>query len=177
MTEEIKSPNKNPENPNNQWGEEYQKSVLPFNPEQQSDAIDDSEVVQKFIENDNDRQEQLIDWLKRQKNGDGLNEDAVAESEKYGSEEEWAKAMEQELETREQQQRILIDAHQEQIDNPKFKGKKLEEILKTKSDELSDYIGKVVETIPEEKRQELVTRRNNMDIVAGRVKATRKHSE
>ena len=66
MTEEIKSPNKNPENPNNQWGEEYQKSVLPFNPEQQSDAIDDSEVVQKFIENDNNRQEQLIDWLKRQ---------------------------------------------------------------------------------------------------------------
>ena len=85
--------------------------------------------------------------------------------------------MEQELETREQQQRILIDAHQEQIDNPKFKGKKLEEILKTKSDELSDYIGKVVETIPEEKRQELVTRRNNMDIVAGRVEATRKYSE
>ena len=176
MTEEIKSPNKNPENPNNQWGEEYQKSVLPFNPEKQSNAIDDSEVVQKFIENDNNRQEQLIDWLKRQKNGDGLNEDAVTESEKYGSEEEWVTAMNTELDDRERQQKVLIEAYQAQGQDPKFKGKTLEEILKVQSDSLSEYIGQVSETVSEEKLQELITRRNDMDSVAQRVTATRKYS-
>ena len=175
--ETVKNHNTEPtENSNNPWGKEYQESVSPFNPEGQPQT-DDKTIVQRILEDDDDRQDNLATWLKGLKNGSGLTYEAWAEQAKYNSEEEWAKAMEQELETREQQQRILIDAHQEQIDNPKFKGKKLEEILKTKSDELSDYIGKVVETISEEKRQELVTRRNNMDIVAGRVEATRKYSE
>ncbi len=176
MTEEIKSPNKNPENPNNQWGEEYQKSVPPFNPEKQSDTIDDSEVVQKFIKDDNDRQEQLIAWLRRQKNDDGLDGDAVAESEKYGSEEEWVTAMNEELDDIERQQKVLIEAYQAQGQDPKFKGKTLEEILKIQSDSLSKYIGQVSETVPEEKLQELTARRNDMDSVAQRVAAKREYS-
>jgi hypothetical protein len=176
MTEEIKSPNKNPENPNNQWGEEYQKSVPPFNPEKQSDTINDSEVVQKFIKDDNDRQEQLIAWLRRQKNDDGLDGDAVAESEKYGSEEEWVTAMNEELDDIERQQKVLIEAYQAQGQDPKFKGKTLEEILKIQSDSLSKYIGQVSETVPEEKLQELTARRNDMDSVAQRVAAKREYS-
>ena len=174
--EEIKSPNKNQENPNNQWGEEYLKSVPPFNPERQSDTIDDSEVVQKFIEDDNDRQEQLIAWLRRQKNDDGLDGDAVAESEKFGSEEEWVTAMNEELDDIERQQKVLIEAYQAQGQDPKFKDKTLEEILKIQSDSLSKYIGQVSETVPEEKLQELTARRNDMDSVAQRVAAKREYS-
>jgi hypothetical protein len=176
MTEKIESPNKNPGGSSDQWGEEYQKSVPPFNPEKQSDAIDDSEVVQKFIENDNDRQEQLIDWLKRQKNDDGLSGDAVIESERYGSEGEWVAAMNTELDDIERQQKVLIGAYQAQRQDPKFKGKTLEEILKDQSDSLSKYIGQVSETVSEEKRQELITRRNDMDSVSQRVTATRNYS-
>ena len=160
------------ENSNNPWGKEYQESVPPFNPEGQH-QIDDETIVQRILEGDEDRQDDLISWLKGLKNGSGLNKAAWAEQAEYGSEEEWAEAMEQELERIEQQQRILVDARQAQINNPKYKGKTLEEVLKIESDELSGYI----ETIPEEKRQELVTRRNNMNIVAGRVEATRKYSE
>lgn len=175
--ETVKNHNAEPtENSNNPWGEEYQKSVPPFNPEGQP-QINDETIVQRILEDDENRQYDLETWLKGLKNGSGLTSEAWAEQAKYDSEEEWAEAMDQELERIEQQQRILIDAHQAQINNPKFKGKTLEEVLKIQSGELSDYINKVAETISEEKFQELNTRRINMDTVAGRIETKRKYPE
>jgi len=95
--ETVKNHNAEPtENSNNPWGKEYQESVPPFNPEGQP-QIDDETIVQRILENDDDRQDNLVTWLKGLKNGSGLTDEAWAEQAKYNSEEEWAKAMEQEL--------------------------------------------------------------------------------
>ena len=55
--ETVKNHNTEPtENSNNPWGKEYQENVPPFNPEGQP-QIDDETIVQRILEDDDDRQD------------------------------------------------------------------------------------------------------------------------
>ena len=200
LSDSERNPNAGDDGP---WGKEYQESVPPFNPEQKQEieAVDDSDLVQKMIDRRDDEREIFGFYIERLKKGWGVHYDElfndigsyykdIFQWNEQTDDESLANKMEEELDGRERQERILIDTLGEQSTggSKEFQGKPIEEILQTKIDAIATKMSVLVESISSAEQagdntnrflkqyDELEDEKNALANVLGWTEAFRKYS-
>lgn len=146
------------------------------NPETEAPTVTDDEVFEHFIDDDEERQDQVIKWLNDIRKGiEPVDDEGDSEfmGRYNGDADEWAKALESELSVREQQQQIIIDAKTEQGSSEAKSKMPLEEIVRSRAKSLQQYIETAGSKISHDKMDELTGRLASMDVVASRIEAHR----
>ena len=200
LSDNERDPNAGDDGP---WGKEYQESVPPFNPEQkqETEVVDDSDLVQKMIDRRDDEREIFGFYIERLKKGWGVHYDElfndigsyykdIFQWNEQTDDESLANKMEEELDGRERQERILIDTLGEQSTggSKEFQGKPIEEILQTKIDAVVVKMKTLDESISSAKQagnstdrfneqyDKLIAEKNALANVLGWTEAFRKYS-